>query len=76
MRMTPGEKKARHSLVEVDPFLGELSRSVHGVLIGLVLDHLHPFAAVTLFMTVFADHIKLANPVLEDKQIKLRLILQ
>lgn len=59
------EGKRIDSLVEVDAFLGELSRSVHGVLVRLVLDHLHPFAALALLMTVFADHVKLADPVLQ-----------
>lgn len=49
--------KERHSLVEVDSFLSELSWSVLGVLIWLVLDHLYPFPAFTLFMAVFTDHI-------------------
>lgn len=61
-------QKQMDSLVEVDAFLGELSRSVHGVLVGLVLDHLHPFAALALLMTVLADHVKLADPVLEEEQ--------
>lgn len=60
--------KEIHSLVEVDSFLSELSWSVLGVLIWLVLDHLHPLPTFTLFMTVFADHIQLTNPVLKDKQ--------
>lgn len=77
-----GEERRIDSLVEVDAFLGELSRSVHGVLVRLVLDHLHAFAALALLMTVFADHVKLADPVLEEgrtnKQTKpglLRLVL-
>lgn len=57
-----------HSLVEVDSFLSELSWSVLGILIRLVLDHLHPFSTLTLLMTMFADHIELTNPVLKDKQ--------
>lgn len=55
------------SLVEVDAFLRELSCSVHGILVRLVLDHLHPFAALALLMTVFADHVQLADPVLEEE---------
>lgn len=58
----------KHSLVEVDSFLGELSWSVHGILIWLILDHLDPFPTLTLLMTMFADHIELTNPVLKDKQ--------
>lgn len=58
------------SLVEVDAFLRELSRSVYRVLVGLVLDHLHPFAALALLMAVFADHVKLADPVLEEETNK------
>lgn len=54
------------SLVEVDAFLSELSCSVHGILVRLVLDHLHPFAALALLMTVFADHVQLADPVLDE----------
>lgn len=58
----------RHSLVEVDSFLSELACSVLRVLVGLILDHLHPLPTFTLFMTVFADHIQLADSVLEDRQ--------
>lgn len=61
-------QKQVDSLVEVDAFLSELSCSVHGVLVRLVLDHLHPFAALALLMTVFADHVKLADPILQEEQ--------
>ena len=54
-----------HSPVEVDTFLGELALTVGGVLKRFILDHLHPLTAVTLLMAVLADHIQLANPVLE-----------
>lgn len=60
--------KERHSLVEVDSFLGELAWSMLGVLIWLILDHLHSLPAFTLFMTVFTDHIQLADSVLKDRQ--------
>lgn len=60
--------KGRHSLVEVDSFLGELSRSVLGVLVRLILDHLHALPTLALFMAVFTYHIQLANAVLEDRQ--------
>lgn len=66
--MSPWEERRIDSLVEVDAFLSELSRSVHGVLVRLVLDHLHAFAALALLMTVFADHVKLADPVLEEER--------
>lgn len=56
-----------HSLVKVDPFLCELARSVLWVLIRLILHHLNTFSTFTLFMTVFADHIQLADPVLKNK---------
>lgn len=60
--------RGRHSLVEVDSFLGELAWSVLGVLIRLILDHLHPLPTFTLFMAVFTDHIQLADPVLKNRQ--------
>lgn len=59
-----------HSLVEVDSFLCELAWSVLGVLIRLVLDYLHTFPTFTLLMTVFTDHVQLANPVLKDSRQK------
>lgn len=61
-------QKQVDSLVEVDALLRELSRSVHGVLVRFILDHLHPFAALALLMTVLADHVKLTDPVLEEEQ--------
>lgn len=60
--------RGRHSLVEVDSFLSELAWSVLWILIRLILDHLHPLPTFTLFMTVFTDHIQLADPVLKDRQ--------
>lgn len=63
-------QKQTDSLVEVDAFLRELSRAVHGVLVRFVLDHLHPFAALALLMAVLADHVELADPVLEEGQRK------
>lgn len=61
-------KRGRHSLVEVDSFLSELACSMLRVLVWLILDHLHPFSTFTLFMTVFTDHVQLANSVLKDRQ--------
>lgn len=37
------------------------------VLKGFILDHLHPFASITLLMTVFTDHVELPDPVLKDR---------
>lgn len=39
-----------------------------GVLVWLILDHFHPLPAFALLMTVFTDHIQLANAVLKDRQ--------
>lgn len=65
-------RKPRHSLVEVDSFLGELSRSVLGIIVGLVLDHLHALPPFALLVAVFADHVELTDPVLKDKERKTR----
>lgn len=59
-----------HSLVEVDSFLGELSRSVLRIFVRLILDHLHPLPTFTLFVAVFADHVELTDPVLKDQEEK------
>lgn len=59
---------ATHSLVKVDAFLCELARSMLRVFIGLILHHLHTFSTLTLLMTVFADHIQLANPILKHQR--------
>lgn len=64
----------RDSLVEVDSFLSELSRSVLGIVIGLVLDHLHALPAFALLVAVFADHVELTDLVLEDKEQKCKEI--
>lgn len=51
-----------------------------GVVIWLVLDHLHPLPTFTLFVTVFTDHVQLANPILQDRhkqteKLHIRLIV-
>lgn len=56
-----------NSLIEINSFLGELAWSVFGVFIWLILHHLYAFSAFALFMTVFADHIQLADPVLKEQ---------
>lgn len=67
-------RKLGHPLVEVDSFLSELSRSVLGILVRLVLDHLHALAAFALLVAVFADHVELTDPVLKDKEQKCKEI--
>lgn len=56
-----------YSLVEINAFLSELSRAVGGVLIGFVLHHLHSLSSLALLVAVLADHVQLANPVLETQ---------
>lgn len=56
--------------VEVDSFLCELSLAMLRVFIWFILDHLNPFPSITLLVTVFTDHVKLPNPVLQDKNEK------
>lgn len=54
--------------VEIHPLLGELPVAMVRILKGLVLDNLHPFSSVTLFMAVFADHVELTDFVLQNTQ--------
>lgn len=50
--------------VQVDAFLRQLSLTVLGVNVRLVLHHLHPVSSIALLTAVLADHVELANPVL------------
>lgn len=64
----PGQNAGCHdSPVEIHPFLGELPVAMVRVLKRLILDDLHPFSPVTLFMAVFADHVQLSNFVLQNR---------
>lgn len=54
--------------VQVDSFLGQLSRTILGVNIWLILHHLHPFSSTTLLTAVLTDHVQLPDPVLEAKE--------
>lgn len=65
----------RNSLVEVDPFLGELSRAVLRVFVRLVLDHLHALPTLTLLVAVLADHVELTDPVLQGQEEKRKSII-
>lgn len=40
------------------------------VLEGLILDDLHPFSSVTLFVAVLADHVQLSNSVLQNTRMQ------
>lgn len=53
---------------EVDSFLGQLPRSVLGVIIWLIPHHLHPLSPTTLLTAVLTDHVQLPNPVLEPEE--------
>ena len=55
-------------LVEIDALLRELAQAVCGVLVGLVLDDLHALPPLALLQTVLADHVQLANPVLNTQE--------
>lgn len=70
-----GRNRNRNSLVEVDSFLGELSRAVLRVFVGLVLDHLHALPTLTLLVAVFADHVELTDPVLKGQEEKCKSII-
>lgn len=61
------------SLVEVDAFLSKLARSVLGILVGLILHHLHSLATFALFVAVLADHVQLADAVLQDRTANKRI---
>lgn len=65
----------RNSLVEVDSFLGELSRAVLRIFVGLILDHLHALPTLTLFVAVFADHVELTDAVLKGQEEKCKSII-
>lgn len=65
----------RNSLVEVDSFLGELSRAVLRIFVRLILDHLHALPTFTLFVAVFADHVELTDPVLKGQEEKCKSII-
>lgn len=53
---------------EVDALLGELAGTVDGVLVGLVLHHLHTLALLALLVTVLADGVELPYAVLEPQR--------
>lgn len=53
-----------HLPVQVDAFLRQLSPAVLGVIVRLVLHHLHPVPSIALLTAVLADHVELADPVL------------
>lgn len=53
-----------HLPVQVDAFLRQLSPAVLGVIVWLVLHHLHPVPSIALLTAVLADHVELADPVL------------
>lgn len=61
-RMGP---RAGASPGEVDALLGELAGAVDGVLVGLVLHHLHALALLTLLVAVLADGVQLPYAVLQ-----------
>lgn len=62
--ITAGGGRA-HLPAQVDAFLRLLSLAVLRVDVGLVLHHLHPLPPVALLTAVLADHVELADPVLE-----------
>lgn len=49
------------------PFFSELPLPMNRVFTRLVLDHLHTFSLLTLFMTVFGYHVQLTNSILKEK---------
>ena len=53
-------------LGEMYPFLRELSFSMLWVLTGFIFDNLHPFSSITLFMTVFGNHVQLTDTILQQ----------
>lgn len=52
---------------EMYPFFSELPLPMNRVFTRLVLDHLHTFSLLTLFMTVFGYHVQLTNSILKEK---------
>lgn len=68
--LSQAKRDSVHQPVEVESFLCELSLAVLRVFIWFVLDHLHPFSSIALLVTVFTDHVQLANPVLEERKKK------
>lgn len=64
-----GQGGARvHLPVQVDAFLCQLSSAVLRVDVRLVLHHLHPVPSIALLTAVLADHVELADPVLEAQR--------
>ena len=61
----PGDG-SHHSPVEIHTLLGELPVAVVRVLEGLILDNLHTFSSVALFVAVLADHVQLSDFVLQN----------
>lgn len=49
------------------PFFSELPLPMNRVFTRLILDHLHTFSLLTLFMTVFGYHVQLTNSILKEK---------
>lgn len=68
-----GGRERKASPVEVNSLLGELALSVRGVVVRLVLHHLHALAAVALLVAVLADHVQLPNPVLRGQRNATRI---
>lgn len=58
--------RCHDSPVEIHPLLGELPVAMVRILKVLILDDLHPFSSVALFMAVLADHIQLSDSVLQN----------
>lgn len=54
--------------VEIHALLGELPVAMVRVLKGLILDDLHPFPSVALFVAVLADHVQLSDFVLQNTE--------
>lgn len=53
---------------EVYALLSVLSGAVLGVAMGLIADHLHPFAVAALLVAVFANHVQLTDSVLREQE--------
>lgn len=53
---------------EVDTLLSELAGAVDGVLVGLVLHHLHALALLALLVAVLADGVELPHAVLQPQR--------
>lgn len=54
--------------VEIHSLLGELPIAMVRILKGFILDDLHPFSSVALFVAVLADHVQLPDFVLQNTQ--------